>query len=125
MDPCIQGAHAVFHKFTFFVVIEDMVCKVKLLEDKIVQIDLPTTVEVKVKDTSPHTKNMQAAAQYVFRAHFVTCNPCVMLCHCNHVHSDKKALLENGRTVKVPTYVNTGDVVIMRLPEETFVQRKQ
>ena len=35
----------------------------------------------------------------------------------------KQALLVNGRSIKVPPFVSTGDRITVRLPEEDYVSR--
>lgn len=33
----------------------------------------------------------------------------------------KKAVLDNGRTVRVPPYLEAGDVIIVSLPDEVYI----
>ena len=43
---------------------------------------------------------------------------CVSLCV---IRRYKKAVLDNGRTVRVPPYLEAGDVIIVSLPDEVYI----
>lgn len=61
----LEGNSSVQLSVHYILITDDMQCRIKVLEDKIVGIELPTNVEVVVKTAPPHNKTAQIAAQYV------------------------------------------------------------
>jgi elongation factor P len=68
-------------------------------EDEILEIDLPTTVELKVKQTPPGAKGNTAAS------------------------ATKKATLENGLVVKVPLFVKQGEKIVVDTRTSEYIER--
>eukprot|EP01111_Echinosteliopsis_oligospora_P011651 TRINITY_DN3893_c0_g1_i1.p1 TRINITY_DN3893_c0_g1~~TRINITY_DN3893_c0_g1_i1.p1 ORF type:complete len:153 (+),score=21.66 TRINITY_DN3893_c0_g1_i1:165-623(+) len=75
------------------------IVNIRAHEDKVVSVTLPSSVTIKVESTAPFQKGAQAASH------------------------TKPALLENGRTVKVPAYVDVGDELVIRISDESFLNR--
>jgi elongation factor P len=68
-------------------------------EGRVVGIEVPTFVELEVKETSPSLRGATAAA------------------------SPKPAKLETGLEIRVPQYVNTGDRVKIDTRTDEFIER--
>jgi len=70
-------------------------------QGKIVGIELPLTVEMRIKETEPPLKGATAAASF------------------------KPATLETGLIIKVPQFLNAGEVVKVDTRDGSFVERVQ
>jgi len=79
--------------------LEDEVFRIREMGDEVIGLEPPSSVRLKIKSTAAYVKGASQQAR------------------------DKPAVLENGRTVKVPPYCETGDEITVRLPDETFVTR--
>ena len=77
----------------------ESVINVEFYETEAVGIHLPTTVDLKVRDTAPGIKGATASAQV------------------------KPATLETGLTVNVPSFVNTGDTVRINTDTGEYLSR--
>jgi len=77
----------------------ESVINVEFYETEPVGIHLPTTVDLKVRDTVPGIKGATASAQV------------------------KPATLETGLTVNVPSFVNTGDTVRINTETGEYLSR--
>ena len=80
---------------------EGMVCMLSVFEASVVAIELPQRVTLEVTEADPSIKGQTAASSY------------------------KKAVLENGLTVQVPPFIETGDKVIVSTDEVTYVKRAE
>ncbi|GBG88065.1 hypothetical protein CBR_g46434 [Chara braunii] len=78
---------------------EGMECSVLTWNDKVIDIDLPITVQVKIADTEPGIKGDTASG------------------------GTKPATLENGATVNVPFFVNIGDEILVDTRTSTYMSR--
>ncbi len=78
---------------------EGMSLEVSSYKDKLVSVELPITVKLKVTDTDPGFKGNTATA------------------------GTKPATLETGLTVQVPLFVNTGDVIKVDTRSGTYLER--
>jgi len=59
----------------------------------------PTNVVLEIESTEPPIKGSTAAPSY------------------------KPALMTNGVTVKVPAYINTGEKIVVKIEDASFVER--
>ena len=80
---------------------DGMNVQLQLHQDKPIGIKLPETVTLEVTEADPSIKGQTAASSY------------------------KKAVLENGLTVQVPPFIETGDKVIVSTDEVTYVKRAE
>ena len=78
---------------------ESMEISVQYYEGKPVTIELPSTVDLKVKETEPEIRGATATA------------------------SMKRALLETGISVNVPQFIRTGDVVRISTETGQYIER--
>ena len=78
---------------------EGDVVSVLFWDERPLSIDIPPKVKFKVKETTPGVKGNSATNIY------------------------KSAKLENGLIVKVPLFINTGDVVVVDTRERAYVER--
>jgi elongation factor P len=78
---------------------EGMVMEALYFEGRVVGIEVPTFVELAVKETTPNMKGATAAA------------------------SPKPAILETGLEIKVPQYINVGDKVKIDTRTGEFIER--
>lgn len=70
-----------------------------LFEGRMVNVDLPMTVELTVTDTAPVLKNATATAQ------------------------TKEAVLETGFRIQVPPYLNSGEKIKVDTRDGRFISR--
>jgi len=78
---------------------ENMDCVIAFYEGKILGVDLPNTVELKVVETEPGVKGDTATG------------------------ATKSATLETGLVVQVPLFVNTGDVLKIDTRTGDYIER--
>lgn len=78
---------------------EGMVLTVDLVEGEPVAVHLPPTVVLEVAQADPVVKGQTAASSY------------------------KPAVLSNGVRIMVPPFVETGDKVVVRTEDATYVER--
>lgn len=78
---------------------EGMSVQVSSYKGKLVSVELPITVELKVVDTSP-----------AFRGDTVTAG-------------NKSATLETGVTVQVPLFINKGDIIKVDTRDGSYIER--
>lgn len=69
--------------------------------EKALRIILPTTVTLEITETSPHIKGSTVTASY------------------------KPAILTNGVKVMVPPYLETGEKIVVKTEDNSFVERAQ
>ena len=78
---------------------ENMTLSVLLFENRVIGVELPTSVQLKVTFTEPAVKGDTATG------------------------ASKSATLETGASVQVPLFVNEGDVLIIDTRTGSYVQR--
>lgn len=78
---------------------DGMMVKVEFYKDKPVFVILPTTVILEVAETEPVIKGATVTSSY------------------------KPATLSNGVKISVPPYIVTGEKVVVRTEDSTFVER--
>lgn len=78
---------------------DGMDVKVCYCDDRAMDIKLPDTVILSIKETEPTVKGQTAAASY------------------------KPALLENGVRIMVPPFINTDDKIVVKTEDSTYVER--
>lgn len=79
--------------------IENLNVTIEFFEDKPINIELPNTVNLKVEETDPTIKGATVTSSY------------------------KPAILENNLRVMVPPYIETGEVIVVKTEDGTFVER--
>jgi elongation factor P len=79
--------------------VSGMTVKVCYCDDRVMAIELPETVTLRVEETEPALRGQTAAASY------------------------KPALLENGIRIMIPPFVGVDDVVVVRTADSTYVER--
>ena len=79
--------------------VDGTVIEAQYFEGKVVGVEVPTFVELTVKETTPNLKGATAAA------------------------SPKPATLETGFEIKVPQYINVGDKVRIDTRTGEFIER--
>lgn len=80
---------------------DGMNVQLQLHSDKPIGIKLPESVILEVTEADPSLKGQTAASSY------------------------KKAVLENGLTVQVPPFIETGDKIIVSTDEVAYVKRAE
>lgn len=78
---------------------DNMVVKIESYEDKPLSMELPSTVILEVIETDPVIKGATATSSY------------------------KPAILANGVRVMVPPYLVTGEKIVVKTEDSTFVER--
>lgn len=78
---------------------DNMEVVVESYDDKALQIILPTTVLVEIAETQPHIKGATVTSSY------------------------KQAKLTNGIDVMVPPYLTSGEKIIVKTEDNSFVSR--
>lgn len=78
---------------------ENMVIQVATYKEKLIEIELPITVELEVTDTQPGYKGDTVTA------------------------GTKPAVLETGATVNVPMFINVGDVLKIDTRDGNYLER--
>jgi elongation factor P len=78
---------------------DGMMITIESYNDKILAIKLPTTVIVEIQETAPSIKGSTVTSSY------------------------KPAILINGIKVMVPPYLSTGEKIIVKTEDTTFVER--
>ena len=79
--------------------VENMTVNVRLIEGDPVSIDLPETVVLEVTEADPVVKGQTAASSY------------------------KPAMLSNGVKTSVPPFITTGERIVVRTTDATYVER--
>jgi elongation factor P len=80
-------------------VAEGMKLVVEFYQDQALSVRLPATVVVTIEQTEPHIKGSTATSSY------------------------KPAILENGVRVMVPPYISSGEQIVVKTEDFTFVER--
>jgi elongation factor P len=80
-------------------IIDNMVVKVEFYQDQALNIDLPSTVVLEIQETDPVIKGATATASF------------------------KPAILTNGVRVLVPPYLTTGEKIVVKTEDASFVER--
>jgi elongation factor P len=78
---------------------ENDACKITMYDGKALDLELPQTVTLKVIETEPGIKGATAAAQ------------------------DKPATLETGLKVKVPSFINEGEFIVVQTEDGKYLRR--
>ncbi|KAJ8470815.1 hypothetical protein OPV22_025158 [Ensete ventricosum] len=78
---------------------EDMTVRLQYYDGKIMSASVPHRVKCKVVEAQPNVKGLTAAPQY------------------------KRVLLDNGLTVHVPPFVETGDEIIIDTTDDSYITR--
>ena len=78
---------------------EGLSLQVSSYQDKLVDMELPITVDLQVADTSPGFKGDTVTA------------------------GTKPATLETGLTIPVPLFVNTGDIIKVNTRDGNYLER--
>ena len=79
--------------------VENMVVNVRLIEGDPVSMDLPDTVVLEVTEADPVIKNQTATSSY------------------------KPAMLSNGVKTQVPPFIATGEKIVVRTEDASYVER--
>jgi elongation factor P len=79
--------------------VEGMNVKVCYCDDMAMEVKLPETVVLEIRETEPMLKKQTAAASY------------------------KPAILENGVRVMVPSFLMTGEKIVVKTVDSTYVER--
>ena len=98
LDRVLSATLSVFPS-ACVILTEGMVMEALYFEGRVVGIEVPTFVELAVKETTPNMKGATAAA------------------------SPKPAILETGFEIKVPQYINVGDKVKIDTRTGEFIER--
>jgi elongation factor P len=80
-------------------IVDNMVVKVEFYEEEALSIELPTTVILEIEQTDPVIKGATATASF------------------------KPAILSNGVRVLVPPYLTTGEKIVVKTEDASFVER--
>ena len=96
-EPVTLGADMVADKMQFMR--ENDTCKITFYDGKALGMELPQTVTLKVIETEPGIKGATAAAQ------------------------DKPATLETGLTVRVPSFITEGELVVVQTEDGKYLKR--
>lgn len=75
--------------------------QVMMVEDKIIALELPQTVELEIVETAPGIKGASASAR------------------------SKPATLTTGLIVQVPEYIDTGEKIRIHVPERRYMGRAE
>ena len=78
---------------------ENDTCKITFYDGKALGMELPQTVKLKVVETEPTIKGATAAAQ------------------------QKRAVLETGLTVQVPSFIVEGEMVLIQTEDGKYLGR--
>ncbi len=78
---------------------EGMSLQISSYKDKVVGVELPITIELKITDTGPDFKGNTAAA------------------------GSKPATLETGITIQVPLFINKGDIIKVDTRSGSYLER--
>lgn len=78
---------------------DGMIITVESYQDKVLGIKLPSTVVVEIEETAPSIKGSTVTSSY------------------------KPAIVTNGIKVMVPPYLATGEKIVVRTEDSTFVER--
>ena len=78
---------------------ENMEVKVSFYEDQALTVDLPTSVELTIESTDATIKGQTASSSY------------------------KPATLENGISIQVPPFINSGDAIILDTRTLEYVKK--
>jgi elongation factor P len=78
---------------------ENMIVKIELFESSPLNFVLPSTVVLEILETDPVIKGSTATASY------------------------KPAILNNGVTIKVPPYLISGEKIVVKTEDGSFVER--
>ena len=78
---------------------DEMMVKVEFCNDKAITVSLPETVTLEITSADAVVKNQTASSSY------------------------KPAILENGVRVMVPSFIESGDRIIVRTEDATYVER--
>jgi elongation factor P len=76
-------------------------CKITFYDGKALSMELPQTVTLKVTETEPTIKGATAAAQ------------------------TKKAVLETGMEVQVPSFITEGEMVVIQTEDGKYLRRSK
>eukprot|EP01116_Phalansterium_solitarium_P009845 TRINITY_DN24183_c0_g1_i1.p1 TRINITY_DN24183_c0_g1~~TRINITY_DN24183_c0_g1_i1.p1 ORF type:complete len:237 (-),score=14.17 TRINITY_DN24183_c0_g1_i1:184-861(-) len=76
---------------------EDMSVAIRSVDDEVIGVELPSTLEVEVADTTEVDEGKSSRF--------------------------KPAKLDNGRTVKVPPFIKAGDRIVLRTEDEAYLSR--
>jgi elongation factor P len=79
--------------------IDNMLVKLEFYNEEILNIDLPATVILEIEQTEPQLKGATATPSY------------------------KPAILSNGVKIMVPPYLETGEKVVVKTEDATYVER--
>jgi elongation factor P len=78
---------------------DNMIVIIESFQEKPLNLRLPATVILEVKETDPVIKGATATSSY------------------------KPAIMENGLRVMVPPYLTTGEKIVVKTEDSTFVER--
>jgi elongation factor P len=78
---------------------DGMIVEVELYDEKPLSIKLPSTVVLTISETDPTIKGSTVTSSY------------------------KPAIMENGIRVMVPPYLSTGEKIVVKTEDATFVER--
>jgi elongation factor P len=78
---------------------DGMMLNVQLYEGKPIAVTLPPQITLEITETEPVVKGQTAASSY------------------------KPAMLENGVRVMVPPFIGTGDKIVVRTEDSSYVER--
>lgn len=79
--------------------VENTLVILESYEDKPINLVLPSTMELEIVETSPYIKGATVTASY------------------------KPAILSNGVKIMVPPYLTTGEKIVVKLSDLSFVER--
>ena len=80
-------------------IVDNMVVKVEFYEEEALSVELPSTVILEIETTDPVIKGSTATASF------------------------KPAILSNGVRVLVPPYLTTGEKIVVKTEDASFVER--
>ena len=76
-----------------------MIVELEFYEEKVIAIELPSTVILEIVETDPVIKGSTATSSY------------------------KPAMMSNGIKVSVPPYLVTGEKIVVKTEDSSFVER--
>jgi elongation factor P len=78
---------------------DDMILTVEYCNDEPISINLPDQIEVALEQADATVKNQTSSSSY------------------------KNGILENGVSILVPPFINSGDKIIVRTSDKTYVEK--
>ncbi|KAK4758140.1 hypothetical protein SAY87_019441 [Trapa incisa] len=105
---------------------EEMKVTLRLFDDKPLSGSVPKRVICTVKETPPPLKGVSATPVYAQFPFFVLIPPQLHIFYASTwvcYMREKRALLDNGLTVKVPAFIETGEAILVSTDHDSYISR--